>query len=77
MSKVGNETKADTSGAGLDSTRAMDRTGSVVGESGLMKAVKHLHGEHPIAYDALGPHHGGSDHVRHMPLAGMTAKKTY
>lgn len=71
MSKVGNETMADTSGAGLDRTKAQSDSGSVVGNTKLSHAVEHLRAEHPIRYDDLGPHHGSSEGTKHMPLAGM------
>jgi len=37
-------------------------------------AMKHLHSEHPIDHDELGPHHGKKHHVRHEPLHGMHPK---
>ena len=75
MSKVGNETMADTSGAGLDRTRGESKAGSVVGNTKLSHAVEHLHAEHPIKYDDLGPHHGaGGGMTQHMPLGGMRPK---
>ena len=62
---VGNETKADTQGAGLSRDR------NIVGESGLAHAVGRLKAEHPQRYDDLGPHHGVSGVNPHMPLGGM------
>lgn len=64
-SDVGNETKADMKGAGVMGAR------STVGESSLMHAVRGLKAEHPQRFDDLGPHHGGMEHVRHMPLGGL------
>ena len=43
--------------------------GKPVGQSGLMAAVKQLSREHPES--GRGPHHGGSAHETHMPLAGL------
>ena len=57
---IGNETKADMRGAGI-----------MGGESSLGGAVAHLRSEHPIAYDDHGPHHGGTEHIRHEPLGGL------
>ena len=61
----GPETKAKTSAAGLNSNSVLG------GEAGLNNAVKELHRQHPHKHDDLGPHHGGSDNVRHMALGGM------
>lgn len=67
MSKVGNETKANMRGTGLRSGGG----GSTVGSSSLGKAAGALKAEHPHQYNALGPHHGTSDHVRHERLGGL------
>lgn len=64
-SDVGNETKADTRGAGLDRTRS-----GIVGNATLAHAVEHLKAEHPHRYDDHGPHHHGSM-TKHIPLHGM------
>ena len=36
-------------------------------KASLKTAVDHLHSEHPIKHDDIGPHHGGTSHVRHEP----------
>ena len=50
-------------------------TSSLVGVTGLKSAVDELYKEHPHGYDQHGPHHGTSDHVRHMPLGGLRPTK--
>ncbi len=59
-SMVGNETKADMKGA-----MSMGRG------SKLKEAVTELHAQHPHGHEDHGPHHGGKEHMRHMPLHGM------
>lgn len=44
---------------------------SIVGSTGLKGAMDELHSQHPQKYDDLGPHHGGSDHMRHEKLGGL------
>lgn len=39
-------------------------------KASLSTAVGHLHSEHPKAHNDRGPHHGGSDHIRHAPAVG-------
>jgi hypothetical protein len=56
----GAEKKADMRGAG------------VIGQSTLGAACMELARQHPQRYDDLGPHHGGGEHVRHVPLAGLS-----
>ena len=53
---VGNETKADMKGAG------------VVGDSSLSGATAELRAQHPHAHSDHGPHHGGTEHIRHKPM---------
>ena len=59
----GQERKADLTGAGI------------VGTSSLGAARMELEKQHPQKHDDIGPHHGGADHVRHMPLAGLKPGK--
>lgn len=62
-SKVGNETKAETKRAQSGGSAA-----SAEGtKASLKKAVSELHTQHPTRHDDLGPHHGGTAHVRHRP----------
>jgi hypothetical protein len=49
-SAVGEEAKADMVGVGLEDN-------VMAGDHSLRGAMKHLHSEHPIAWDDLGPHH--------------------
>lgn len=60
---VSNERKADLKG-----------TGVMAGSGSLAGAMGELHSQHPEKYCDMGPHHGGSSHVRHMPLHGMKSK---
>lgn len=59
---VGQEKKADMRGAGLG------------GAGALGMACRELREQHPVKYDDMGPHHGGMEHVRHEPLAGLRPK---
>ena len=67
-SKVGNETKAAVSAAQL---------GNPTDSNPLTGACRELHSQHPQHYSDRGPHQGTKDHVRHMPLHGMTPSKGY
>jgi hypothetical protein len=62
---VGQETKAEV--------KAVQDGGSKAEAAGnpLRGAVKELHTQHPHKYDDLGPHHGGTDHIRHQPMGGL------
>lgn len=60
--QVGNERKANTKGALL---------GQPEDGNPLSGAVKELHSQHPHKHSDHGPHHGGSEHVRHEPLHGL------
>ena len=66
-SDVGNERKAEVRGVqeGGSAAEAHGLTGS------LKHAVGELHSQHPHRHDDHGPHHGGTEHIRHMPLHGM------
>lgn len=55
---VGNETKADMTGA---------LHGGPTNQ-GLKGAVAELHSQHPHRHDDLGPHHNDSSHMRHKPM---------
>lgn len=64
--------KVNTGNAGSErpvSPQVVQSGGSAAEAAGtrgsLATAVGHLHSEHPIAHDDRGPHHGGTDHVRH------------
>lgn len=80
-SKVGNETKGDMKTTGVAKNppgmvkappgRDLGTKGSVVSQTSLMDAVKHLEKQHPEKYNDLGPHHGKKEHATHMPLGGM------
>lgn len=59
---VGNETKADVAGALM---------GQPTDKNPLAGAMRELHDQHPHDYCDHGPHHGTSEHVRHMPLHGL------
>lgn len=62
-SKVGNETKAETKRA-----QTGGPTASAHGtQASLKEAVSDLHKQHPTKHDDLGPHHGGTAHIRHSP----------
>ena len=63
--KVGNESKADTSGAGLGGGTHL------VGNASLTHAVGHLKAEHPVSWNDHGPHHEMRGMTKHMPLHGM------
>lgn len=76
-SDVGNETRADLKGTQLGGSRR-EAEGAVVhtheghGMAGhLGHAVEELHRQHPHHHHDHGPHHGGTEHVRHEPLHGM------
>lgn len=56
---VGNETKADMKGA---------MYGEPTDKNPLRGAVSELKKQHPEKHDDLGPHHGGSSHLRHKPM---------
>lgn len=60
-SKVGNETKAEVGKA--------QGGGSAAGAAGTKSSLKHavaeLASQHPHRHDSRGPHHGGSEHLRH------------
>lgn len=58
-SDVGNETKADMKGAQL---------GNPTDKNPLRGAMAELHSQHPERHDDLGPHHGGTAHLRHRPM---------
>lgn len=47
---------------------------SIVGEHSLGAATGELRSQHPQKHDDLGPHHGGMEHMRHMPLHGLKGK---
>lgn len=59
---VGETSRADMKGAQM---------GQPTDKNPLRGAMKELASQHPHSYDQLGPHHGGSEHVRHIPLHGM------
>ena len=73
-SEVGNETRADVKGVQMGGSRA-EAKGSQLhdglagsGTKGdLGGAVRELHKQHPERHDDLGPHHGGTAHLRHEP----------
>jgi hypothetical protein len=65
-SKVGNETKANLSGAGMTTS-----SGSIVGNTSLGHATEHLHREHPHGYNDHGPHHDTDSHRVMSPLGGL------
>ena len=67
-SDVGGESKADMKGALM---------GDPTDGNPLRGATKELHDQHPHSYSDHGPHHGGSEHIRHMPLHGMKPSKGY
>ncbi len=67
MSKVGNETKADMTGAMM---------GKPTDKNPLAGAIGELHKQHPHWYDDHGPHHGGTEHIRHDALHGLKPGKT-
>ena len=58
----GPETKADMKGAQM---------GQPTDRNPLHGAIAELGAQHPTRHDDLGPHHGGTAHVRHMPLHGL------
>lgn len=62
---AGPETSPDMKGA---------LEGNPTDNSPLHGAIKELHTQHPHDYSDHGPHHGTSDHVRHMPLHGMKGR---
>lgn len=65
VSNVGNETKAQVKATQMGGSMAE------AGRGGLAGAMDELHAQHPHGYDDHGPHHGTTDHVRHMPLHGL------
>lgn len=67
-SEVGGERKADMKGA---------LGGNPTDGNPLRGATKELHDQHPHHYSDHGPHHGGTEHIRHQPLHGMTPSKGY
>lgn len=68
-SDVGNEQKADVRGVQEGGSAAEGAHNPLHG------AMRELHEQHPIPYHDHGPHHGRSDHVRHMPLHGLRPHK--
>ena len=62
---VGNEKRADMRGA---------LEGEPTDHNPLRGAVKELHVQHPHSYDDHGPHHGGSEHMRHESMRDMMKK---
>lgn len=62
----GPETKPDMAGA---------MNGNPTDKNPLHGAVKELGAQHPHSYADHGPHHGTTDHIRHMPLHGMSPSK--
>lgn len=80
-SEVGNETKANVRGVQEGGSRAEAR-GSVPhtsgpGETKLHHAMHELKSQHPIHHSDHGPHHGRTDHIRHVPLHGMSPGGKY
>ncbi len=80
-SEVGNETKANVRGVQEGGSRAEAR-GSVPhtsgpGETRLSGATSELRSQHPIHHSDHGPHHGRTDHIRHIPLHGMSPGGKY
>lgn len=68
MHEAGPEVKAEMSQA---------LNGNPTDHNPLRGARRELETQHPHAYHEHGPHHGTSDHIRHMPLHGMKAKPGY
>lgn len=62
---VGNQKKADLKGTQLGGSRA-EAAGNP-----LSRATEELRSQHPHRHDDHGPHHGGSEHIRHEPLHGL------
>lgn len=58
-SDVGNERKADMSGA---------LYGKPTDKNPLHGAIKELGAQHPYRYDDHDPHHNDSSHIRHKPM---------
>ena len=56
---VGNERKADMKGA---------MNGKPTDMNPLKGAIRELGAQHPHRHDDLGPHHGGTEHIRHKPM---------
>ena len=66
---AGQERRADMGGAGAGGGIVMS------GPTGLKAAMSELQTQHPEKYSDMGPHQGGSSHIRHMPLHGMKPGK--
>jgi len=62
---AGSETKANVKGAQLGGSMAEAAGNPLTG------AKNELRSQHPHDYTDHGPHHGGTEHIRHMPLHGM------
>lgn len=62
VGSVGNERKGDVKGAQSGGSMAQAGTGNQ-----LKAAGDELRSQHPHRYDDRGPHHGGTEHVRHRP----------
>ena len=71
----GDEHHADVRGTqeGGSAAEARGTPGIGPGHSHLGHAVAELHAQHPEHHADRGPHHGGHEHIRHMPLHGMKA----
>jgi hypothetical protein len=48
--------------------------GGAAGSHSLSEAVADLHKQHPIKWNDLGPHHGGTTHIRHQPVSSNVYK---
>lgn len=61
--------KAPAPAAGVGNERKAATEKAQVGQptDGMRGAVAELHSQHPHAHDDHGPHHGGTEHVRHKP----------
>lgn len=69
MARVGKP--APATGVGNERKAAMSQAFEM---PGLKAAVKELHDQHPIGHSDRGPHHSGSEHLRHMPLHGLKSR---
>jgi len=71
-SDVGNERKAGMRQTQEGGSRAEARGDAVHSNEGMAghlgHAVGELHRQHPEHHHDLGPHHGGTSHIRHEPV---------
>lgn len=65
----------------VGASRKADVQGAMLGQpedgNPLRHAKHELHSQHPHEYHEHGPHHGTKEHIRHMPLHGMTPSSKY